>query len=292
MNKRIHLVSADSNNKHGMEYFVKKAFLSLGYEVLCTDYRVMDRYEVSNRIKYITDCDFLLAIKAERINPEDIFLCRVPKILYLQDSVEANQEANFVIQTKASLFNIVYGFAKAELPFYKQFNKNSHYLPLAADKDTHLEVNIEKTINVGFVGNLNNNRINMINFLLDKGIPIQYSYNKDKYNEIVSSTKINLNIGITEAGYQQRIYEILCMGGFLLTNKVRDEDIFEDKKHLVYYKNFDELVNLYYYYNSHEDEAKIIANIGQQEVLEKHTYIHRAQQIVEDVKNVRFEITI
>src|SRR3972149_1401650 len=176
MNKRIHLVSADSNNKHGMEYFVKKAFLSLGYEVLCTDYRVMSKEEVSNRIKYITDCDFLLAIKAERINPEDIFLCRVTKILWLQDSVEANQEANFVIQTKAPLFDIIYGFAKAELPFYKQFNKNSYWLPLASDVDTHEEINIEKTIDVGFVGNLNNNRINMINFLLDKGIPIQYSF--------------------------------------------------------------------------------------------------------------------
>jgi len=285
--KRVHLLSADSNNKYGLEFFVKKAFKSLGYEILETNYRVMNRYEVSNRIKYITDCDFLLAIKAERINPEDIFLCRVTKILWLQDSVEANQEANFVIQTKAPLFDIIYGFAKAELPFYKQFNKNSYWLPLASDVDTHEEINIEKTIDVGFVGNLNNNRINMINFLLDKGIPIQYSYSQQDYAKLISQTKINLNVGITDAGYQQRVFEILCAGGFLLTNKVKDEDIFENKKHLVYYKNFDDLVNLCYYYNSHEDEAKIIANMGQQEVLEKHTYIHRAQQIVEDVKNAR-----
>ena len=136
-------------------------------------------------------------------------------------------------------------------------------MPLAADVDTHGEINIEKTIDVGFVGNLNNNRINMINHLL------------------------NLNIGITDSGYQQRIYEILCAGGFLLTNAVRDENIFEDRKHLVYYKNFDDLVNLCYYYNNHMDEAKTIANMGQQEVLEKHTYIHRAQQILEDIKNAR-----
>jgi len=287
MKKRVHLLSADSNNKYGMEYFVSKAFKSLGWDVLETDYRVMGRYEVSNRIKYITDVDFLLCIKGERVCPEDVFLCRVPKVLWIQDSVEANKEANFVIQTKAPLFDIVYGFAKAELPFYKQFNKKSYWLPLAACVDTHGEVNIEKTIDVGFIGNLNNNRINMINYLLDKGIPIQYSYNKDKYAEIISRTKINLNIGITDSGYQQRIYEILCAGGFLLTNAVRDENIFEDRKHLVYYKNFDDLVNLCYYYNNHMDEAKTIANMGQQEVLEKHTYIHRAQQILEDIKNAR-----
>lgn len=287
MEDRIHLVSADSNNKNGMEYFVKKAFISLGYEVICTDYRITDRYEVSNRIKYITDVDFLLGIKCERVCPEDIFACRVPKILWMQDSVEANQEANFVIQTKAPLFDIVYGFAKAEIPFYKKFNKNSYYLPLATDKDIHQEVNIEKTIDIGLIGNLNNNRINMINYLLDKGIPIQYSYNQQDYAKIVSQTKINLNIGITESGYQQRVFEILCMGGLLFTNVVKNENIFEDRKHLVYYENFDELVNLCYYYSEHADEAKIIASMGQQVVLENHTYTHRAQQIVEDVKNVR-----
>ena len=287
MNKRIHLVSADSTNKYGMEHFVKKAFISLGYEVICSDYRIMSKEEVSTRIKYVSGVDFLLCIKGERVNPEDVFLCRVPKVLWLQDSIQANQEANFIIQTKAPLFDIVYGFAKAEIPFYKQFNKNSYYLPLAAEVDTHGEINIEKTINVGFIGNLNNNRINMINFLLDKGVPIQFSYSKDKYNEIISSTKINLNIGITEAGYQQRIYEILCMGGFLLTNKVKDEDLFIDKEHLVYYESFDHLANLCYYYNIHRSEAKEIANKGQQEILEKHTYIHRAQLIVEDAKNVR-----
>ena len=287
MNRKVHLISANSKNPYGMEYFVKKSFISIGYEVLCTDYRKMSKEEVSNRIKYVTDVDFLLGIKCERVCPEDIFACRVPTILWLQDSVEANQEANFIIQTKAPLFDIIYSFNKAELPFYKQYNKNSHYLPLAADKDTHLEVNIEKTIDVGLVGNLNTNRINMINHLLDKGIPIQYSYSQKDYAELVSKTKINLNIGITESGYQQRVFEILCMGGFLLTNKVRDESIFEDKKHLVYYENFDDLVNLCYYYNSHEDEAKIIANKGQQLVLEKHQYINRVYQIVEDIKNAR-----
>lgn len=284
---KIHLVSANSKNQYGMEAFIKKAFISLGYEVVCTDYRVMNRYEVSTRIRYITDCEFLLAIKAERICPEDIFACRIPTVLWMQDSVEANKEANFVIQTKASLFDLVYSFSNAELSFYKQFNKNSFYLPLGADKDIHKKVDVEKTIDVGLVGSLNNNRINMINYLLDKGVPIQYSYSQSNYPEIVSKTKINLNIGITEAGYQQRVYEILAMGGFLLTNKVKDENLFIDKEHLVYYNDFDELVNLCYNYINEIKEMKRIAENGRKEVLEKHLYINRVKQIMEDIKNVR-----
>ena len=286
MNKRVHIISADSKNSHGLEYFVSKAFKNLGWGVLETDYRKMSKEEVSNRIKYVTDVDFLLGIKCERVCPEDIFACRVPTVLYMQDSIEANQEANFVIQTKAPLFDIVYGFAKAELPFYKQYNKNSHYLPLAADKDTHLEVNIEKTIDVGLVGNLNTNRINMINHLLDKGIPIQYSYSQKDYAELVSKTKNNLNVGITEAGYQQRVFEILAMGGLLLTNKVRDEDLFVDKEHLVYYNDFNHLCELIYYYMDRPEERQRISNSGQHFVLNNHTYVNRIKEIIDKIRDI------
>ena len=287
MDKRIHLVSANSKNIYGMEAFVKKAFISLGYEVLCTDYRIMSKEEVSTRIRYITDAEFLLCVKGERVCPEDIFTCRIPTILWMQDSIQANQEANFVIQTKAPLFDIVYSFDDYELPFYKKYNKNSYFLPLAADVDTHKKVDVEKMINVGFVGNLNNNRINMINHLLDKGIPVQYSYSMDKYAEIVSKTKINFNIGITPYGNQQRIFEILAMGGFLLTNKLQGgTELFKNKEHLVYYENLDHLVELCYYYSEHEDGAFEIAKKGREEVESKHTYIHRAQTIIGDI-NVR-----
>src|SRR4030066_529126 len=286
MNRKVHLISANSKNPYGMEYFVKKSFISIGYEVLCTDYRKMSKEEVSNRIKYVTDVDFLLGIKCERVCPEDIFACRVPTILWLQDSVEANQEANFIIQTKAPLFDLVYSFNKAELPFYKQYNKNSHYLPLAADKDTHLEVNIEKTIDVGLVGNLNTNRINMINHLLDKGIPIQYSYSQQNYAELVSKTKINLNIGITSSGYQMRVFEILKMGGFLLTNKVKDEDLFVDKEHLVYYNDFNHLCELIYYYMDRPEERQRISNSGQHFVLNNHTYVNRIKEIIDKIRDI------
>lgn len=289
MNKKIHLVSANSNNSNGMEAFVKKAFISLNWDVICTDYRVMTKEEVSTRIRYITDAEFLLCIKGERICPEDIFACRIPTILWMQDSIQANQEANFVIQTKAPLFDMIYTFDDYELPFYKQYNKNSFWMPLGADLDTHrfLIRESNKSIDVGFIGNLNNNRINMINALLDKGIPIQYSYSQDKYAEIVSNTKININIGVTPFGIQQRVFEILAMGGFLLTNKLQGgTELFKDKEHLVYYESFDHLVNLCYYYNTHMSEAFEIAKKGRGLVEYGHTYTHRVQQIVEDI-NVR-----
>lgn len=287
ISKKIHLVSANSDNINGMEYFVSKAFKNMGYDVIETDYRVMNKFEVSTRIRYITDVEFLLVIKGDRVCPEDIFACRVPTVLWLQDSVQANQEANFVIQTKSSLFDIVFGFANAELPFYKQFNKNSYWLPLACDPDIHKSIeNKNKLIDVGFIGNLNNNRINMIMSLLDKGIPVQYNYSMNKYAEVVGNTKINLNVGITDAGYQMRIFEILSMGGLLFTNKVIDENLFRDKGHLIYYENFDQLANLCYDFIDEDYISNRIAKEGQKEVLEKHTYKHRVKEIIDKVNNL------
>jgi len=284
ISKRVHLVSANSKNIYGLEYFVSKAFKQLGYEVIETDYRIMNRYEVSTRIKYITDCDFLLCIKGERVCSEDIFACRIPTILWMQDS---NQVSEFVIQTKSALFDIVYSFNKAELPFYKQFNKNSHCLPLACDPDTHKSfVKVNKLIDVGFIGGLNINRINMINFLLDKGIPIQYNHSIDRYAEIVSQTKININAGENNAGYQQRVFEILGMGGFLFTNFVKDEMLFKDKEHLIYYKSLDHLTDLCYAFITESYLIDKISKAGQKEVLEKHTYIHRVREIIDNVNNL------
>ena len=126
----------------------------------------------------------------------------------------------------------------------------------------------------------------MINHLLNLNIPIQYSYNMDKYTEIISKTKINLNIGITNSGYQQRVFEILCAGGFLLTNKVIDENLFIDKEHLVYYNDFNHLYELICYYIDKPEEIRRISNSGQQIVLEKHQYIHRIKEIIDKVNNI------
>ena len=283
---KIHLLSANAENPYGMEYFVSKAFKSLGYEVIETNYRIMSKEEVSNRIRFITDVDFLLMIKGERVSPDDLFACRVPKILFLQDSVQANQEANFIIQTKSWVFDLVYGFDDFELPFYKKFNKNSFWLPLAADPDIHYISCIPKTIPVGFVGSMNNNRINMIKYLLDSGIPVQLFYTKENYCDTVNTIIINLNIGITLSGVQQRVFEILAMGGFLMSNRLQGgTEIFKDREHLVYFDSFQHLVELINHYYNHPEERDKIAMTGRNEVLKNHTYINRVQTIINDITN-------
>ena len=134
------------------------------------------------------------------------------------------------------------------------------------------------------MGTLYPNRVQLIEYILQK-YPVYYAYTRDRFSEIVSISKINLNLGIMPTGNQQRIFEILCMGGFFMTNNIPDNNkIFIDRQHLIYYDESN-IFDIIDYYLKNEAERKIIAKEGRKEVLAKHTYECRVKQIVKDVEN-------
>ena len=82
---------------------------------------------------------------------------------------------------------------------------------------------------------------------------------------VFRQSKINLNIttrSIT-SGLSQRIWDILGCKGFLITNYQPEiNDYFEDGKHLVTYKSYDDLLEKIQYYLTHEDERQLVAQNG------------------------------
>lgn len=286
MKYKIHLLSANSSNPYGMESFVKKAFEKIGYTVICTDYRIMSKELVELRIKFIQDCDFLLCIKGERVLPEAVYLCKIPTILWLQDSVQVNKEAQFILQTKAKWFDLVYTFDNSEIPIYKNYGIDALWLPLAADPDMHCQsIKHNSTLDISFIGALYPNRIKLMEYILQK-YSVYYGHTMDHFAELVSSSKINLNLGILPTGNQQRIFEILNMGGFLLTNNIPDDNkLFTNQQHLVYYDPSN-LLDLIDFYLKNEKERKRVAKLGRIEVLNKHLYEHRVRKIIDDLYEV------
>ena len=82
-----------------------------------------------------------------------------------------------------------------------------------------------------------------------------------------------------------RTFEALATGSFLLTEWVPTlEELFENKKHLVWYKTMDEAVELAKYYLENEIEREMIATAGMQEVLANHTYEKRFEKILSIIK--------
>ena len=119
----------------------------------------------------------------------------------------------------------------------------------------------------------------------------------DEWVKIFNASKIVLNITprkllIKEAYIDEmdekdfrmcntRVFEILGCGAFQLIDAKADAmTLFEDRKHLVFYKNVDELINLAKLYLHNPEERKRIAENGRQIALEKHTYKHRIEEIL------------
>ncbi len=80
-----------------------------------------------------------------------------------------------------------------------------------------------------------------------------------------------------------RVFEVLASGSLLLANEARGSglaDLFQDRKHIVIYRNEKELMDLADYYLRNEAERKEIAAEGMEKALKEHTYSHRAEDMV------------
>lgn len=99
-------------------------------------------------------------------------------------------------------------------------------------------------------------------------------------------SKINLNITSRsiESGIPQRIWDILAVGGFCLTNYQPEiEDYFVVGKDLDVYHDLDELQEKVKYYLKHEDKRIRIAMNGYKKVKKEHTYEARLKMLLKEI---------
>ncbi|PLS17553.1 hypothetical protein CVD28_11170 [Bacillus sp. M6-12] len=105
-------------------------------------------------------------------------------------------------------------------------------------------------------------------------------------NDVYSSAKIVLGFQNTFTELNSRTFEVLGARGFLLgpfTAAIKET--FIPGKHLACSGSPEETLELVDYYLAHEEERKMIALAGQQEVYKHHTYRHRAEEILKVVRN-------
>lgn len=97
-----------------------------------------------------------------------------------------------------------------------------------------------------------------------------------------SNSKIVFNISADgKEAINMRIFEGMGSGALVVTDLAPDQDrIFTDCKHYVVYKNFADLKKKLRYYLTHLDEAQKIATAGRRYLLSRHTYEHRAKQLL------------
>lgn len=110
-------------------------------------------------------------------------------------------------------------------------------------------------------------------------------YNSEIY-KVYFSSKINLNITMRaiESGIPQRIFDIMSVGGFVLTNEQEEiEELFTPGVDLVTFQSLDEMKDKIGYYLSHERERIRIAMNGYQKVRDYYSYPHQLTTILKNL---------
>lgn len=172
-------------------------------------------------------------------------------------------------------------------------SKKIHYMPWAAEQACYKPYPIIEKYDWCFIGHMNNIfRIQLVDRfckewpLGEKGYLGWRMAQFPGHNVLedvakkFSQSRIVLNESILD-DVNMRSFEALACKRFLLTEDVPGvRDHFEDGKHLVLFTTIDEAVEKAKYYLSHEDERNAIAEAGYKEFLEKHTYMHRAKELL------------
>ena len=101
---------------------------------------------------------------------------------------------------------------------------------------------------------------------------------------------ININIHAEAAASgagNQRMFEVTGVGSCLITDyREENSELFDIEKEIVVYKNEDELVDKLQYLLKHEEEARKIAERGQQRTLNEHNYRNKASIIHKYIEEI------
>lgn len=157
------------------------------------------------------------------------------------------------------------------------------------DPDTNKSfVFAKKKYDICFVGHINSgNRVDFLDKMF-KEFP-NFFYGQRLFNDAAekySLSKVCLNISMTD-DINMRTFEIMGSGNFCLTNWIPTiEELFEDGKHLVLYKSFDEAVDKTKFYLKNDSEREKIVQAGYEEVMKKHTIDHRVSSILNAINSL------
>ena len=167
------------------------------------------------------------------------------------------------------------------------------YLPEGANPEVHRPYDLEKTIDVSFVGQRYGNRPAVIDALRSAGIRVEAfgpgwpngPLSTKEMVKMYSRSRINLGFGGV-AGHKDtyclkgRDFEVPMSGGLYLTERHEElKSVYEVGKEIVTYSGMDDLVSKTRWLLSHPEEADRIRIAGRERSLREHTWEMRFEKI-------------
>lgn len=188
----------------------------------------------------------------------------------------------------ARQFDSVFVSQKTEVARYGNAGvKNVSWLTHACDPDVHGRKTNLKEYDISFVGTMNSVRSEKIEMLKTRFSVHTEKCHGSRMAEVFSQSRIVFNISAV-GEINMRIFESMASGSMLLTDEAPGSglsELFEDGRHLVFYRNDDELMKLAGYYLKNDAEREKIAGQGMREVLLRHTYDRRVQAMIDAVES-------
>lgn len=268
--------------------------------------------------------DVLIVLKGNILFPETLSKIRDKStailVLWCYDSA---LRFNNILKG-GKYYHLFYSYEPIDILELRKYNIQAKFLPMAYDPDYYFKLENETSSrDISFVGMLNGNpeRKRILENIISKNGELkldiwgkswtwynpflQYEYKikrkklggcihnyniaPTEVNKVYNSSRICINIHHPQSkeGVNPRTLEILGAGGFELVDyKKKIEEFFNIGKEIICYKNETDLLNKIEYYLENEGERKRIAQRGHEIVKNKHTYKHRAEIILSDIKKI------
>lgn len=231
--------------------------------------------------------DMILVIDPVRYKI-DLRWMDAPKVYYAIDSHVALHEHRYFAHVQE--YDYVFVAHRDDIPKYKEIGCSKVYwLPLACDPEIHRWWKLPTKYDLVFIGKIppGSERERIIYGLQQKLRKLKFFVGRKYLHDMArtySQSKLVLNKSL-RGDLNMRVFETLGCRRLLLTDRIANglEELFTDGKHLVIYDSLEDLSEKVQYYLEHSDKREKIASAGQKEVYEKHTYLHRAEEILEVV---------
>ncbi len=167
------------------------------------------------------------------------------------------------------------------------------YLPEGANPDKHKPYNVEKTIDVSFIGQCYGKRPEIIKKIKEAGIRVEAygvgwpngPLSTDEMVKMYSKSRVNLGFGSVD-GYKNayclkgRDFEVPMSGGFYLTEYHPElNKFFKINEEIAAYSGPDDLISKIRFFLSNPDKAEKIRIQGLSRALREHTWEMRFDKV-------------
>ena len=251
-----------------------QAFIRLGHEVYLHANHYRTEYIIGSSPDNV---DLLIYLECNDDEPQyyELSSLKCPKVYWEFDSA---MHPDFM-RSMQNVFEFDYVFC-ANKKYAKEYD--AYYLPYAVDVDKFKPYPVQLKRGTALVGTAFKKRIE---FCEQVGIPIITNTRFESYSLAVRRLKSHLHY-YSSGGEDLlvcRIFETLGSATLLLAKRSDVLlDLFEENKHMLCYDSVDECVEKIEWING-SNEWRAIAQSGYEEVIAKHTYLHRAKEILSAV---------